>query len=435
MTAFTTHAIALASARTSLRSVTSVVTDRDGRRTEQRLADGSEEVVATLPPVAVEQQAEQKSADMYSDLTLPQAEPESTRTGSTPTTPPPISAAARSLVDEPTRAWQIISAKQQARPLPLERFTRPPAQAPGTVRFVCISDTHSAEARGRPLPALPDGDVLLHAGDFTQTGRLEEIASFCKWFGSLPHKRKIVIAGNHDLSLHGASYGDTSRRFGHPASTEPAEASAQARAMLSAIPNCEYLCDSGTSVRGVRVWGSPWQPWFHDWAFNLPRGDACRRKWELIPAGTDVVMTHGPALGHGDLCSSGMRAGCLDLLDELQQRIRPAYHVFGHIHEGYGATTDGRTTYVNASTCTLRYRPDHAPLVFDVPARESQAEALAADMEAAELEALAVREFMKLHATPRDEQHGSDGEETAAALAEAAAARAMRRKGGGHELC
>ena len=85
---------------------------------------------------------------------------------------------------------------------------------------------------------------------------------------------------------------------------------------------------------------------------------------------TDVLLTHGPPLGHGDLCSSGLRAGCLDLLDELQGRVKPAYHVFGHIHEGAGATTDGTTTYVNASTCTLRYKATNPPLVFDVTARE-----------------------------------------------------------------
>ena len=87
-------------------------------------------------------------------------------------------------------------------------------------------------------------------------------------------------------------------------------------------------------------------------------------------------MTHGPALGHGDLCSSGMRAGCLDLLDELQTRVRPAFHVCGHVHEGYGVSTDGRTTFVNASTCDLSYRPENEPLVFDVFPKHNKARGL-----------------------------------------------------------
>ena len=87
----------------------------------------------------------------------------------------------------------------------------------------------------------------------------------------------------------------------------------------------------------------------------------------MIPEGTDVVLTHGPPLGHGDLCKSGLRAGCLDLLDELQSRVKPKFHCFGHIHEGFGATTDGQTTFLNASTCTINYRWDNPALCFDLP--------------------------------------------------------------------
>jgi len=233
---------------------------------------------------------------------------------------------------------------------------------PDSLRFVAISDTHGHR------PSVPEGDVLLHAGDFSRLGTLGEVESFCCWFGSLPHRRKILIAGNHDLSLHGATYEQTSARFGSfLTADQAAEASAQARKLVASIPNCDYLMDSGTTVEGIRIWGSPWQPEFFDWAFNLPRGEPCRQKWRLIPSGTHVVITHGPPLGHGDLCQSGQRAGCLDLLDELQTRVQPLYHVFGHIHEGRGVTTDGTTKYVNASTCTLRYRPDNPAMVFDVP--------------------------------------------------------------------
>lgn len=185
---------------------------------------------------------------------------------------------------------------------------------------------------------------------------------------SLKHPHKIVIAGNHDLSLHGETFSDTGPRFGL-GDVDHAQVSAQARELMARIPNCEYLCDSGTEVDGVRIWGSPWQPEFCGWAFNLPRGEPCRQKWREIPEGTDVLLTHGPPLGHGDRCSSGQRAGCLDLLDEVQSRIRPQVHCFGHIHEGFGATTDGQTLFLNASTCTLRYKPDNPALCFDLPKR------------------------------------------------------------------
>lgn len=101
--------------------------------------------------------------------------------------------------------------------------------------------------------------------------------------------------------------------------------------------------------------------------FNAPRGEACRAIWDRIPDDTDVLVTHGPPLGYGDLCRSGVRAGCYDLLRAVKERVRPAFHVFGHIHEGYGATTDDTTVFVNAATCSLRYKPTNPPLVFDLP--------------------------------------------------------------------
>ena len=140
------------------------------------------------------------------------------------------------------------------------------------------------------------------------------------------------------------------------------------------------------------------QPVFCDWAFNLKRGEPLREKWNKIPAGVDILMTHGPPVGHGDKSKYGdTRTGCVDLLHTVQTRVKPKYHVFGHIHEGttyiqyymymykwgteylqyscitrlfftgYGVTTDGFTTYINASTCTVQYQPTNAPIIFDLP--------------------------------------------------------------------
>ena len=291
-----------------------------------------------------------------------------------PPKPIPRRALALTLVNNPTEAWDTIKVVQPVKPLPIDAFLpdKMAPQAEGTLRFVVISDTHSRERK----VTIPPGDVLLHCGDFTNVGKQAEIAEFCEWFGAMPHARKILIAGNHDLSLHGASFASTGPRFGHTqGEMKLREISATCREMIRRIPNCEYLLDSGTCVGGINIWGSPWQPEFCEWAFNLPRGARCREKWRLIPADTDVLLTHGPPLGHGDLCSNGMRAGCLDLLDEVQSRVRPSHHCFGHIHEGFGCTSDGQTTFVNASTCTLQYRPDHPALCFDLPRRDGDSAA------------------------------------------------------------
>ena len=84
--------------------------------------------------------------------------------------------------------------------------------------------------------------------------------------------------------------------------------------------------------------------------------------------GDSILVTHGPPLGHGDMCLPGRnRAGCVDLLEVVTKRVKPLVHVFGHIHEGYGVTTDGCTKFCNASTCTLQYHADNPPIVLDVP--------------------------------------------------------------------
>lgn len=76
------------------------------------------------------------------------------------------------------------------------------------------------------------------------------------------------------------------------------------------------------------------QPEFCGWAYNVTRGEPMLEKWNMIPDNTDILITHGPALGYGDLCSSQLRAGCSELLSTIQQRVKPLVHVFGHIHEG-----------------------------------------------------------------------------------------------------
>lgn len=205
------------------------------------------------------------------------------------------------------------------------------------LRIVAISDTHTRHDRVR----VPDGDVLVHAGDFTSVGELGDVASFDRFLGTLPHRHKIVIAGNHDFCFE--------------------RTPERARALLT---SCIYLQDEAVTIEGVKFYGSPWQPWFFDWAFNLHRGAPIRKKWALIPAGTDVLVTHGPPRGHGDLTHDGEQAGCEDLLRRIQV-LRPRVHIFGHIHEGAGVTRDEHTTYINASTCNLDYEPLNPPIVYD----------------------------------------------------------------------
>ena len=209
-----------------------------------------------------------------------------------------------------------------------------------SVKIVFIADTHGMHER----IIVPDGDILVHAGDITNSGKLMEAVAFDRWIAKLPHEHKIVIAGNHDFCFQ----------------TEPREAQASLR-------SCTYLEDEGYIAKNLSFYGSPWQPWFYDWAFNLPRGgDELRAKWASIPDDTDILVTHGPPAGYGDLTANGDRAGCAELLDRVRQVV-PRVHCFGHIHEGYGTTREDRTIFVNASVCNLRYEPVNPPLVIAIP--------------------------------------------------------------------
>lgn len=139
------------------------------------------------------------------------------------------------------------------------------------------------------------------------------------------------------------------------------------------------LEDAACVIRGdLTVYGSPWTPFYRNWAFNLPRGPAILQKWKQIPDDTDILITHGPPLGRGDLAVDSdwfdryRHAGCLDLLHEVQRRVQPRVHIFGHIHEGRGATYDGQTLFVNASNMNEDFKPVNQCFVVDVPHDRSQ---------------------------------------------------------------
>lgn len=205
------------------------------------------------------------------------------------------------------------------------------------MRIVAVADTHLFTSD----LVVPPGDVFIHAGDHGRLGDLEDLREAAAWLASLPHPIKIAIAGNHDWG------------FVHT----PAEARA-----LFAAAGVTYLEDSGVTVAGLRIWGSPWQPVYNDWAFNLPRGAPLAERWALIPDGLDILVTHGPPRGIGDTSSYGKRReGC----DELLQRVRaakPRLHVFGHIHEAGGTWHIGDTYFVNCTT----WECERAPTVVDV---------------------------------------------------------------------
>lgn len=217
------------------------------------------------------------------------------------------------------------------------------------MKIIFISDTHGKHndltTDLRLLYNRIEGEsMIIHAGDVSNRGLMSEINSFTDWFGKLPFDHKIFIAGNHDFGFEDV------RHFNDPAPIIP--------------DGVTYLEDDMVEVGGLKIYGSPWQPRFYDWAFNVDRGDAIAKKWEPIPEGLDILITHGPVFGILDDTIQGVRVGCEELYKKVVQ-VKPRVHVCGHIHYGYGMKDFNGTTFVNASSLGENYRYENDPIMID----------------------------------------------------------------------
>ena len=191
------------------------------------------------------------------------------------------------------------------------------------MKIAIFSDTHTAHWKIK----VPDADLLIFAGDMTHCRTDREVTDFNAFLGTLPHRHKVVVAGNHDHRL-----------------TEDPD---KAKALLS---EATYLQDEAVVVQGITIYGAPWNPLFNDYAcdaFALPRGKVLKRKWDMIPQGIDILVTHTPPSGILDQ-NGPVSHGCTDLAAAVVER-RPKYHIFGHIHNRHGSVRHGETRYINCN--------------------------------------------------------------------------------------
>lgn len=223
----------------------------------------------------------------------------------------------------------------------------------------CCSDLHGE------YPTLMGGDLLIVAGDITACDKLNQWKEFFQWLKKQPYDKKIVIAGNHDGFF----------KSGFPMNQKEANDLKEVQDFLKVMGedidvDFEYLCDFGTEYKGLKIYGSPWTPEFCNWHFMLPRGEQLKEKWDLIPDDTDILITHGPAMGILDSVyrvaySKLDRVGCADLRDAVE-RVRPKLHVFGHIHASYGHTIlkleDKHVICVNAAHMNEDYEAVNPPI-------------------------------------------------------------------------
>jgi 3',5'-cyclic AMP phosphodiesterase CpdA len=225
------------------------------------------------------------------------------------------------------------------------------------MKITIISDTHTKHRYCEN--DLPGGDLLIHAGDFMNSGyNPMDAMEFFQWFDEIEnYDFKVFIAGNHDRWMQ--------------------DKTEESRGILTGYKTIEYLQDDwmtvgdsdphDPNVKTAKIYGSPWQPEFYNWAFNLPRnGEELKSKWDMIHEDTDILITHGPAWGFLDDVEGNrnVHLGC-ELLAERIKQIKPKIHICGHIHSGYGHYFDGYTHYFNASVLNERYSYSHLPWNID----------------------------------------------------------------------
>jgi len=228
-----------------------------------------------------------------------------------------------------------------------------------TRNFVLCSDLHGE------LPKLPSGEFLILAGDLGPNLRSYKEESqwfndvFFPWLSGQDHKYKIIIAGNHDFVFE--------------------------RQLDSLVfsPEIFYLSDNAAEIGGLKFHGSPRTPQFGEWAF-MAQDSTLRHYWDIIPADTQILITHGPPYGIRDaaprrsfsfdpvlatrvVTETRMESvGSKTLRERLSLLKDLKLHVFGHIHEGYGKSSDGNVWYVNSAYWDGNMRNNNPPIVIDI---------------------------------------------------------------------
>ena len=196
---------------------------------------------------------------------------------------------------------------------------------------------------------VPPADLLIHAGDFSYTGKPIEIYNFIEWINKQPHEYKLWIPGNHELSLEDFPY-----------NIEVIEKETDAVCMHN----------KEITIKGIKFFGSAFTPRFMGWAFmhNL---EEANRYWKNVPDAIDVLITHGPPLNYLDSNTKGEHCGSLSQYAYIE-KVRPKVNVFGHIHEGYGhitkqwKNTNEHTAFYNVCILNSRYKLENNVTVFHV---------------------------------------------------------------------
>ncbi|KAJ9370558.1 hypothetical protein DTO282E5_4726 [Paecilomyces variotii] len=206
-------------------------------------------------------------------------------------------------------------------------------------RIVCVSDTHGYTPSEAGFK-LPKGDVFIHAGDLTNHGSMTELRRTIDWISKADYEVKIIVAGNHDITLDPEFYMQHGPKF-HKQNLEDPEKCIEL--ITKTTTPIVFLRHASTTIRltkpeGPRttftVFGSPYSRFKGDWAFGYEPEDAYKL-WQQIPIATDIVVTHVPPNLPNSPHKERVAVGCEGLYKALK-KLKPMLVVCGHAHEGRG---------------------------------------------------------------------------------------------------
>ena len=207
------------------------------------------------------------------------------------------------------------------------------------MKIVAVGCTHASELD----IVIPSGDVLIHTGDYTGMNSFSELTRLNAWFGKQPHKIKLLCPGNHDEVYESAP--------------------ALAKKMLS---NAQVLIDEAITIRGLKFYGTPWQPYYNNWSFNVQDPKKRAALFKKIPKDTNVLITHCPPR---TILDAGL--GDPELAKRLDNLKHLKYHIFSHIHGAYGTLIKDGVTFVNCSILDDNYSVTNEPVVLEVNSAKS----------------------------------------------------------------
>lgn len=230
------------------------------------------------------------------------------------------------------------------------------------LRIVALSDTHTKHSQ----LTIPECDILVHCGDFTWTGKFFEVRDFLNWFEAQPAKHKVFIAGNHELTLDSTHSG-----FSQPIYD-----------MVKNWRGLTYLDNQAVEIEGVKFYGTPWTPWFHDWGFNgleevdIPfrRGRMLTETYGDIPADTDILICHGPPRDLVDQESADERLGSIDMRNQIDSGrfSKLKLYLCGHLHDARDQERYNGVLFCNVSSLDRAYERLQKPVMIDLDVNQAK---------------------------------------------------------------